>query len=55
MRGSHSSMVGTSYITPQPIKSFAIGTFLRETGDGSKEASAIAFVDPEPEAPRRPC
>ena len=41
-------------ITPQPIKSFAIGTFLRETGDGSKETSAIAFVDPEPEAPQDP-
>lgn len=41
-------------ITPQPTKSFAIGTFLHETGDGSKEASAIAFVDPEPEAPQDP-
>lgn len=36
------------YITPQPIKSFAIGTFLRETGDTFDETSLIAFVDPEP-------
>lgn len=42
------------YITPQPIKSFAIGTFLRETGDTSRETSLIAFVDPEPEATENP-
>lgn len=42
------------YITPQPIKSFAIGTFLRETGDTSDETSLIAFVDPEPEVPENP-
>lgn len=42
------------YITPQPIKSFAIGTFLRETGDTAGETSLIAFVDPEPEAPENP-
>lgn len=42
------------YISPQPIKSFAIGTFLRETGDTSGETSLIAFVDPEPEAPENP-
>ncbi|WP_286880228.1 hypothetical protein [Sphingomonas sp.] len=42
------------YITPQPIKSFAIGTFLRETGDTSGETSLIAFVDPEPEVPENP-
>lgn len=41
-------------IDPQPIKSFAIGTFLRETGDDSKEPSLIAFVDPEPESPENP-
>lgn len=41
-------------IAPQPIKSFAIGTFLRESGDVSEETSAIAFVDPEPEAPEGP-
>lgn len=42
------------YISPQPIKSFAIGTFLRETGDTADETSLIAFVDPEPEAPENP-
>lgn len=42
------------YITPQPIKSFAIGTFLRESGDTSDETSLIAFVDPEPEIPENP-
>jgi len=42
------------YISPQPIKSFAIGTFLRETGDTSDETSLIAFVDPEPESPENP-
>lgn len=42
------------HITPQPTKSFAIGTFLRESGDASKETSVIAFVDPEPEAPEDP-
>lgn len=42
------------YITPQPIKSFAIGTFLRETGDTCGETSLIAFVDPEPEVPENP-
>ena len=42
-------------ITPQPAKSFAIGTFLRESGDiSTNEKSAIVFVDPEPEAPRDP-
>lgn len=42
------------FISPQPIKSFAIGTFLRETGDTSNETSLIAFVDPEPEIPENP-
>ena len=42
------------YITPQPIKSFAIATFLRESQDCSEETSLIAFVDPEPEAPEDP-
>ena len=42
------------YITPQPIKSFAIATFLRESRDCSEETSLIAFVDPEPEAPEDP-
>ena len=42
------------YITPKPTKSFAIGTFLRESQDCSEETSLIAFVDPEPEAPEDP-
>ena len=42
------------FITPQPAKSFAIGTFLRESADTSGETSFIAFVDPEPEAPENP-
>ena len=42
------------HITPQPTKSFAIGTFLRESGDTSDETSVITFVDPEPEAPEDP-
>lgn len=42
------------HISPQPIKSFAIGTFLRESGDCSNETSLIAFVDPEPEEPEDP-
>lgn len=42
------------YINPQPIKSFVIGTFLREVDDTSDETSLIAFVDPEPEAPDHP-
>ncbi|MDF1735174.1 MAG: hypothetical protein P1U37_07820 [Minwuia sp.] len=43
-----------AHITPQPSKSFAIGTFLRESGDCSEETSLIAFVDPEPDAPEDP-
>lgn len=42
------------HIVPQPKKSFAIGTFLRESGDSSDETSLIAFVDPEPETPENP-
>lgn len=42
------------HISPQPKKSFAIGTFLRESNDGSDEKSMIAFVDPEPEPPENP-
>ncbi len=41
-------------LTPQPIKSFAIGTFLHESGCTSDETSLIAFVDPEPELPENP-
>jgi hypothetical protein len=35
-----------SLITPRPTKSFAVGTYFRETGDPSPEPSLIAFVDP---------
>jgi len=41
------------YITPQPIKNFAIGTFLREVKDPFGEPSLLAFVDPEPGEPER--
>jgi hypothetical protein len=44
----------TECITPQPIKSFAIATVLRETGDPSPDPSKISFVDPEPETPSNP-
>lgn len=43
-----------TYMKPQPIKSFAIGTFVREAGDPADETSVIAFVDPEPEVPDNP-
>jgi hypothetical protein len=36
---------------PQPSKSFAIGTYLKETDDPSVEPSLIAFVDPAPDEP----
>ncbi|MCB9972624.1 MAG: hypothetical protein H6847_14030 [Hyphomonas sp.] len=42
------------YITPQPSKSFVVGTFLRESGDISAEKSLLAFVDPEPDEPEDP-
>ncbi|WP_413874610.1 hypothetical protein [Albidovulum sp.] len=42
------------HITPQPQKSFAIGTFLRESNDSHDETSLIAFVDPPPEASEDP-
>lgn len=42
------------YITPQPIKSFAIGTFLREAGAPASEQSVVAFVDPAPDLPENP-
>lgn len=41
-------------MTPQPIKSFVIGTFLYESVSTTDETSVIAFVDPEPEAPENP-
>jgi hypothetical protein len=43
-----------TFFTPQPAKSFAIGTFLREHNDPDTETSLIAFVDPEPEPPQDP-
>lgn len=42
------------FFTPQPTKSFVVGTFLRETGDTSDEGSLIAFVDPGPDTPENP-
>ena len=43
------------YITPQPIKSFVIGTFIREHEHYSAgKTSSICFVDPEPESPQNP-
>lgn len=52
--GLHQLEGWDKYIYPQPIKSFVIGTFLRETGDADDETSVIAFVDPEPETPDNP-
>jgi len=40
-------------ITPQPLKDFAVGTFLREVDDLFEEPSLVAFVDPEPGEPER--
>lgn len=34
-------------ISPQPSKTFAVGTYLREVGDPHEDRSLIAFVDPE--------
>jgi len=42
------------HISPQPIKSYVVGTFLRESGDLSNEKSALVFVDPEPDEPKDP-
>lgn len=42
------------HMHPQPIKSFVVGTFLRESGDLSDEKSLLAFVDPEPGEPETP-
>ena len=33
----------------QSVKSFAVGTYIKEGGDLSEEPSLIAFVDPEPD------
>ncbi|GIK15170.1 MAG: hypothetical protein BroJett003_01340 [Planctomycetota bacterium] len=34
-------------ISPQPSKTFAVGTYLREVDDPHEDTSLIAFVDPE--------
>lgn len=34
-------------ISPQPAKTYAVGTYLREADDAHDEGSLIAFVDPE--------
>lgn len=50
-----SQLVGwDKHISPPPIKSFVVGTFLREFGDISGEKSLLAFVDPEPDEPEDP-
>lgn len=41
-------------IIPHPQKKFAIGTYLREEDDESREPSLIAFVDPEDNEPAEP-
>ena len=44
-------------LSPQPHKSFAIGTFLRETGDSHRESSLTAFVETKfgkPQGPEKP-
>ena len=41
-------------LVPQPRKSFAIGTFLREADDLFEEPSLLAFVDPRPGEPEDP-
>ena len=54
-KGLHQLDGWDKYIAPQPIKSFVIGTFLREREDSSAgKTSSICFVDPEPEAPQDP-
>jgi|SRR5579859_7066352 len=40
----------TGFITPSPAKSFAIGTYFRDSSDTTGDDSLIAFVDP-PGAP----
>ena len=42
---------GTKLMTPQPQKSFAVGTYLRETHDCSGEPSLIAYTDSPPDEP----
>ena len=45
---------GSALIIPQPLKSFAVGTFLREVDDYSEEPSLIAYTDPPPDEPDDP-
>lgn len=45
---------GTELITPQPSKSFAVGTYLREVSKCSQKTSEIAYTDPPPEEPQDP-
>ena len=55
LKSGLSQLIGwETRITPQPIKSYVIGTYLRESGDTNKETSVITFVDPEPEPPYDP-
>ncbi len=41
-------------LSPQPIESFGIGTFLREIDDWSQESSLVALVDPKPRDQQAP-
>ena len=45
---------GTTSMVPQPSKSFAVGTYLREVDDCSGEPSLIAYTDPPPDEPDDP-
>ena len=45
---------GTKLITPQPSKSFVVGTYLREVSKCSQKTSEIAYTDPPPEEPQDP-
>lgn len=42
---------GARALNPSPPKSFAVGTYLRETHDCSGEPSLIAYTDPPPDEP----
>lgn len=45
---------GAKQLTPQPSKSFAVGTFLRDTNDNCGEPSLIAYTDPPPDEAQEP-
>ena len=45
---------GTTSMVPQPSRSFAVGTYLREVNDCSGEPSLIAYTDPPPDEPDEP-